>query len=203
MDIVKVERALSPYKFLSWLDTFTYTRESKTNLNLSTQDDDYDGKEDDDANENSVFDNGVEDERGDSDAVIGDDTLMEDEVDEPSNNDNDCHKNSVPVKQKQPNKKNRKRKECDKASEIDQEEISLIKSLKEDLQNQKKSNEESSPVDFFVSSLGADLKTLNERDFILAKHEIQNIVFKYQMARFGQEVLPNNLSNRSTYYNFP
>lgn len=191
-DIEKVERALAPYKFLSWLDNFTYTRESKTNLDLS-------------AKEDSILENEDEDGCGESDAVIDEDKPHD-------NNSNDSNENFVRVNSKLPNEKRKKRKECHQSSDLDQAKVLLIKSLKEDIQNQKKhAIKELNPVDLFVSSLGADLKTLSERDFILAKHEIQNIVFKYQMARYGQEPVPNSLSSRlnnnnsnnSTYYNFP
>ena len=41
-------------------------------------------------------------------------------------------------------------------------------------------------IDMYVRSLAADLRKLSERDYFMVKHEIQGVLFKYQMARFGQ-----------------
>ena len=80
-------------------------------------------------------------------------------------------------------------KKSAKESYMDDMELSLIKSLKDDLKDDKKVEKQLDSIDLFVRSLGADLRALNQREFFMAKHEIQNVVFKYQMARFGRDPL--------------
>ena len=186
-DVEKAERGLAIYNFLSWLDNFVYVREGKTNLKL---DEDYD-----ESDEASL------DQDNES---IGDDNdynefYRYDNVEEKNeSNDLDLLESSVDLKPKQVKRKAKqqitKSKKSMKQDYLDDMELSLIKSLKEDLKDHKKEEKDPDAVDLFVRSLGTDLRALNERDFFMAKYEIQSVVFKYQMTRFERETLVNSPS---------
>ena len=179
-DSEKAERALSPYKFLSWLDNFVYIREGKTNLKV------------DEVNDNS-------DENDESDEV--DSNYGENEehtIADKNNVPMETVLSLEPLKRKVPStKKTKRNKQAKKSSDnakdsyLQDMEISVIKSLKDDLSkgSENKKEKELDSVDLFVHSLGADLKKLGEREYFMAQNEIRGVVFKYQMARFVREPL--------------
>ena len=55
--------------------------------------------------------------------------------------------------------------------------------------NENKKEKELDYVDLFVRSIGADLKKLCERKYLMAQNEIRGVVLNYQMARFVREPL--------------
>ena len=196
-DAEKAEKALAPYKFLSWLDAFVYTRESKTNLMDEERNESQDNNNENDLSdgdemkENEVY---VE-ETGDSiDADSG--VLYNGDEDADSSTNTEMFTSPEPARKKQKNSLNTSKttqprsNKSTKATYLDEMELSVIKSLKDDLSrsnNNAHSEKELDSVDLFARSLASDLKNLKERDLHMAKHEIRNIVFKYQMAQFDRQ----------------
>ena len=68
-------------------------------------------------------------------------------------------------------------------------EFSLIKNLNERVSNKRKAEEtkEESKEDLFCRSLAADLKDLPCYERCLARNEIRNVVFKYQMSVMNKQ----------------
>lgn len=58
-----------------------------------------------------------------------------------------------------------------------------MKSIQESIANRKKSDAD----DRFAASIADDLRVLPENLKILAKHEIRNVVFKYQVQELNAE----------------
>ena len=54
-------------------------------------------------------------------------------------------------------------------------------------------------IDYFVKSLGADIRKLGEEEQHLARNEIRQVVFKYQMMRFQKrrQPVPESLGSPS------
>ena len=58
--------------------------------------------------------------------------------------------------------------------------------------------------DFFCTSLAADIKELHENLRYMAKQEIRNVLFKYQMAAMDKKTVPipnNNAHVPTSVYN--
>ena len=68
-------------------------------------------------------------------------------------------------------------------------EFSLIKNLNERVSNKRKAEEtkEESKEDLFCRSLAADLKDLPCYERCLARNEIRNVIFKYQMSVMNKQ----------------
>ena len=81
---------------------------------------------------------------------------------------------------KQPTKKKGK---GPKNEYLDEMELNVIRDIAKTIKDDPK---ELDGIDIYVRSLAADLPKLLERDYFMVKHEIQGVLFKYQMARFGQ-----------------
>ena len=107
-------------------------------------------------------------------------------------------KGKAPLK---PKEKNETTKKSAKSQYLDDMEISLIRDLGKSIKNEPK-QKELDGVDLYVRSLAVDLRKLSEHDYLMAKHEIQGVVFKYQMAQFDQQralpfIEPNNSNNNN------
>ncbi|MEO0688276.1 MAG: hypothetical protein AAFY76_25260 [Cyanobacteria bacterium J06649_11] len=51
-------------------------------------------------------------------------------------------------------------------------------------------------VDVYVNSLAADLHQFQQREYLMAKQEIQCIIFKYQMNKYHQSTLTRPAMSR-------
>ncbi len=70
---------------------------------------------------------------------------------------------------------------------IDEMELSVLKSIKNDICEKNKAKlveKEDDAEDCFAKSIAHDLRGLGQREKCMAKNEIRNIIFKYQMSTF-------------------
>ena len=84
--------------------------------------------------------------------------------------------NSTQTKNQQPPK--RKLQES-KESELDKQKISFLKTISQRMESRDKKKNENAEGRYAVTI--ADRLKLPYRDILMAKHEIENILFKYQM----------------------
>ena len=95
----------------------------------------------------------------------------------------------------------KKKEKGSKNEYLDEMELNLIRDLGKTI---KDDPQELDGIDMYARPLAADLRKLSERDYFMVKHEIQGILFKYQMARFGQNqggsVVGNSSVNTETNF---
>ena len=178
--VEKAEKEFRPYQFLTWLDPFIQLRESRSTVTKSV--------------ESQLSDNEIDEAYLDDPCI--DSARIDEAMDEEENPDSQVTPAEKTIKEVQ-NKKRKctqssnlegreKAKEQNKGTKdvyMDDMELSLFKSIKKDI---CESNQESKKVedgeDLFCKALAEDIKQLPIREKVMAKHEIRNVLFKYQMA---------------------
>ena len=200
-EVEKAQRALQPYSFLFWLDNFIHIREGRTNLNELSQSTVREASSDDENEEDKdplpFSDSEVSEnvDETDIDESLSSAIISPEPKTKPSRV---SQKRKAPLK---PKEKNETTKKSAKSQYLDDMEISLIRDLGKSIKNEPK-QKELDGVDLYVRSLAVDLRKLSEHDYLMAKHEIQGVVFKYQMAQFDQQralpfIEPNNSNNNN------
>ena len=96
-------------------------------------------------------------------------------------------KRKLPLKRKSEKMKDNSSSKKSKNDYLNDMELNLIRNLNDSVS--KPNNLDG--IDLYVRSLAVDLRKLSERDYMMAKHEIQEIIFKYQMSQFGMRGNPS------------
>ena len=173
-DVTKSENELHQYDFLQWIDNFIRQRTAKSNLPSSDVDEDSIdlNSERDEINEDYDFSDN-EEEDADEERV---ERLQK------------KHQQSIPIKEKPKiasSKSNVAPSKLKKhPGEMADMQLALMKSIQKDMEFEKKEKKEDD-IDLFVKSLGAELRKLDEIDICLAKHELSNTIFKFQMSKMN------------------
>ena len=81
----------------------------------------------------------------------------------------------------------------------EQEKVLLLKSIKEKMETRAK-KKEMDAEDRFVASIADELRDLPHRERLLAKNEIKNILFRYQMQDLETESNSNNNNNANNLF---
>ena len=201
----KAEKALEPYKFLSWLDNFIYIRESRSNVGSFENHEEIEDEADELDEDEDVLDGDFDADDNEFDEDILSSTSKSPSIISPNQTSSrpNSEASSVTSFNFAKQKPSQKRKAASSRSVgkekkakddyINEMEMNIIR----DLSKTVKSNELDG-IDLYVRSLAVDLKKISDRDFLCVKHEIQNIVFKYQMGQFG---MTNQQLVNSTYNN--
>ena len=90
---------------------------------------------------------------------------------------------------------NSKRGKSSKSDYLDDMEVSLIRDIGKAVKGESKEKPQDD-VDVYVKSLAADLRQFQQREYFMAKHEIQCIIFKYQMAKYHQSTPTRTTANK-------
>ena len=196
------------------MDKFIYIREDRSNIQINdiSEEEDY-CAESTRADDDNIDDNDL-DKNNDESADENEAFSVKNSRASPIASPEPLHslKGNLPQKRKSDSASLKTKRSKDvikkgnmaKSEYLDDMEINIIRDLSKSV---NKSNELDG-IDLYVRSLAVDLRKLSERDYILAKNEIQGILFKYQMSKFGQgqfsrpPVASNQAFNTSTsgYY---
>ena len=158
-DVVeKAERLFRPYSFLSWLDNYVQAREGRTNLPR----------------------NGAQEEV-EIDAIATAESRPDDEEVEEQGLIEEPPKLSG---KKMAGKKRPQTSQSSKDAHMNEMEFSLMNSLRETIAERRKqaSQKEDDADDLFCKALASELKELPNMAKCMAKNEIRNVIFKYQMS---------------------
>ena len=169
--VEKAQRDFNPYQFFSWIDIYLRPRESKTNvIDLDTE---------------SICSPGP----GSSNFI-----LDEDEQDSDNESENNDKKEtdieemeSKPTKRKQSKSKEKVNK-LRKLSMVDQKQIKLMEDIEREMLMEKELKQTAKVQDAeetYCINLACELRKFTEEEKCLIKHEINNVMFKYQMRRFN------------------
>ena len=96
--------------------------------------------------------------------------------------------------------RNSKRGKSSKSDYLDDMEVSLIRDIGKAVKGESKEKPQDD-VDVYVKSLAADLRQFQQREYFMAKHEIQCIIFKYQMAKYHQSTPTRPTANKENVSN--
>ena len=181
----KARKDFEPYLFFTWFDAYTRQRSSKSNIMCDNDSDSmvesYDKIDADDDGDGSSID-----DMSDTESVSSDQIEI---ISKPA-----CF-----IKPKEVGKRvnhNKEKRSCIKKSKTNDCELEMMKDITESIKRRRQTMDcenAKDPEDLFCGSLAAELRQLSERDRCMAKHEISNIIFKYQLAKFS----PSSTDNRS------
>ena len=193
---INAQRALNPYKFLSWLDDFVYVRESRTNVFQISDE----NKEDFSESEEENVDEDEKSDDSDQEYNYGDENYSEtastSSLLSPTISSTPLQKTAPtlqpPKKRTKISENGEKPKKLSKTGKgtknnyMEEMELNLIRDLGKSIKNDSNQLNKPDDIDLYTKSLAADLRKLSEREYAMVKNEFQGILFRYQMARFGQ-----------------
>ena len=167
--VEKAQRDFDPYHFFSWIDVYLKPRESKTNvIDLDTE----------------------------SMCSPGSSNFIMDEDDQVSDNDSESNDRkeadieemeSKPCKRKQSSSKDKMTK-VRKLSVVDQKQIKLMEDIEREMLMERELKQTGKVLDAeetYCANLACELRTFSEEEKCLIKHEINNVIFKYQVRKFN------------------
>lgn len=195
---------MSAYQFLSWLDNFIYIRESRTNV-TAINDVDSSESEEENLGENDLSDDSVQGEESEDEgqghcelANTSKASSLDKSITAPNNSSTPLpNTKSTPPPLKRKAKSSDKKAESEKSKMsrmgkgtkngyMDEMELNLIRDLGKSIKNDSNEPTKLDDIDLYTRSLAADLRKLSERDYLMVKNEFQGVLFRYQMAGFGQ-----------------
>ena len=199
--VKKVENELKPFKFFTRLDHFVLPRNSKSQFDQNDKEEHSQpvGRLDDQTSQE------CESHKWPDALDLDDDLTTERYLDEGrSSRVVSTHEKfpenvaaSVCKKQKSSQKRKLLISSSDKQ---EQEKMLLLRSIKEKMETRAK-KKEMDAADRFVASIADELRELPHRKMLLAKNEIKNILFRYQIQ--GLEKGSNSNNNNNAKILFP
>lgn len=188
--VEKAENELRQWSFLTWLDDFVQPRVSKSSFDVDTQS--YSQQTVDE--HHNTFEN---DEEND---FMGHDESNDVEI--PEDNTGLYPERIVTSKRQKgvniskPKQPIIKRKlSATKENELDRQKLSFLKSVNERMESRDKNKKVDDAEDRFASTIADDLRQLPHRQRLLAKNEIKNTLFRYQMEILDKS--NNNFNDQS------
>ena len=178
--VVQAEKALNSYKFLSWLDEFIQVRQGRSNLPRSQIYADSPGS-----------------------AVNEIETWERDEDLESENNENiekDGENENESKKSRPINNKKRKLSDTARGSLLEEMEYSVCSDIKSLIKVKKESSKQEvveDSEDLFCKTIASELKALPPYEKIMAKHEIRNVISKFEMMAMSKKMTAENCSSQS------
>ena len=166
-----------------WLDNFIRPRNSKSS---------FDDENDSECLDNvghSTFNNDDEDYVGEVESQQADDSYImspaitndvsvNDTTPQPKTNIQQVVKNPQPLKRKHAETKE---------TEMEKETLSFLKTINQRMEARDKNQKCEDPEDRYVATIADKLRELPYRERLMAKHEIENTLFKYKMQALEKE----------------
>ena len=179
VDVVeKAERLFRPYSFLSWLDNHVQACEGRTNLPRNG------AQEEVEIDAMATAENKPDDEEVEEQGLVEEPTKLSG---------------------KMAGKKRPQMSQSSKDAHMNEMEFSLMNSLRETIVKGKKqaSQNKDDADDLFCKTLASEVKELPNMAKCMAKNEIRNVIFKYQMSvmrnqnerKVNKNVSPCQMSN--------
>lgn len=203
--IEKAEKALQQYQFMEWLSTFIQPRDGRTNLKRariereSTIDAKEIEEEEDGLDKNENDDRDIENScdilEDDSDRVSQRTALINDEK-EVDTKDKDSQLDRPTKSKKKPRIQG-----AAKETLLEEMEYSILRKINLRMNEQEKRRKtdkvelkELDSEDVFCQALSLDLKKLPYYERCMAKHEMQNVLYKHQMSLMERQMRPYNFN---------
>lgn len=200
----KARRALEELNYLSWLFPFVKVRTTKSNISSAKED-----EEDEDFDENL---NNVDQNEADTNNEC-DDINEEMEATNESAAENSLQTRAVGNAEEEERDTPRlKRKLTGKVDKVSKVKVQTNKREKTDIEKEElkalqvinklaSAEENKGECEIFGELIAAELKTLDQRKLFLAKHEIQNVIFKIRMQALESDVngRPTALTRTATH----
>lgn len=195
----KAKKDIEPYKFFSWIDAYLRARSTKTNLPDADMESIASHISNDEPQDDfSEPDN--EDADTDKDGMDGDGMRIQEESEKPAQKPS----NSKKVKRRQAENKTTTRK-YPKLSIVEEKQLLLMDEIENDIvkEREQRTKKSEDAEDTFCASLASELRQFSQEERCLIKHEINNIIFRYQMSKFRPQGNPTYLGNgKQPSYNF-
>lgn len=205
--VEKAENEFNQFSFLVWLDDFIRPRNSRssfddeTNTTKPSDDESVDGGDirhstldhTNDFEESEAFQE-VDESYSMSPAVTNTYSMSPAITNDPSVVPNDLpphSKTHVQVKKKivLPKRNLTETKE----SEMDKQKLSFLKTINQRMEARDKKQKTEDAEDRYAATIADKLRDLPNRERLLAKHEIENTLFKYQMQALDKENVNNTV----------
>ena len=200
MAVEKAENELNQLSFLVWLDEFIRARNSRSSFdNANHQSDDGESFDGD-----STLDHDHNDDDQLESQQIEDSFIMSPGVtNDPSEVTNDFT-TSNPGTVFEGSKRNvtSKRKISAKDSEIDAQKLSFLKTINQRMEARDKKSKTEDVEDRYAATIADRLRDLPRRERLMAKHEIENTFFKFQMQALDKDG-NNNIMMQGNVNCFP
>eukprot|EP00112_Aurelia_sp_Birch-Aquarium-sp1_P009320 Seg2053.12 transcript_id=Seg2053.12/GoldUCD/mRNA.D3Y31 product="hypothetical protein" protein_id=Seg2053.12/GoldUCD/D3Y31 len=181
--VEKAKNDLEPYKFFSWIDDFLKPRNTKSNVQ--------EGDQESVASHVSTLED-PEEGIFDSDEDINDTERVVEHEDEVRHDERQTFEKDIepPVKKRKQSKEQKGKSNPSKLSPIEEKQLRLMEEMERDILNDRRSQEGAKAkdaVDTFCDSLASELRQFSERERCIIKHEINNVILKFQMAKFQSQ----------------
>ena len=178
----KAKKDLEHYQFFSWIDDFLKPRNTKSNVQ--------EGDRESVASHVSTLDDPEavmsesEEEINDTERVVRSEDELRDE--------RQSYEKEIepPLKKRKQSKEQKGKSKACKLSLVEEKQLRLMEEMEKDILKDRRSQESNmakDAVDTFCDSLASELRHFSEQERCLVKHEINNIIFKFQMAKFHSQ----------------
>lgn len=190
----KTEKALDQYKFFNWMDGFIQPRDGRTNIKSTADTNDRTEKE----NEEPIMSQNREEDENDyqCDQPPSQREERASDSDKEPPTEDPLPENEAPSK---PKKGKKRIQGAAKDTLLEEMEFSLISKMnarmseREKRQREGKNNKkELDSEDVFCQGLAMDLKQLPMYERCMAKNEMRNVLYKYQIAHMERQMRPYN-----------
>ena len=176
------KKDLEPYKFFCWIDDFLKPRNTTSNVQ--------EGDRESVASHVSTLED-PETEMSDSDEYM-DDTERAAGNDDVLQEAGETNEKGIepPVKNRKQSKEQKGKSKQSKLSPVEEKQLRLMEEMERDILNERRNQEgpiAKDAVDTFCDSLASELRQFPERERCLIKHEINYVIFKFQMAKFHSQ----------------
>ena len=195
----KVQKALEELNYFSWLFRFVKVRKTKSNLSLTKEGGEEDFDEDQYEDERNKEDENNEDES--NEGYNDEDQYEANELENSLKKSTEeiAEKQDTPFLKRKLTGKMEKTKltvrKCEK-SEIEEEEFKALQVIDKLASGEENKGE----CEIFGELIATELETFSQKQRLLAKHEIQNVLFKIRMQslEFNSKNRPTKLAAKAT-----
>ena len=159
-----------------WLDDFIHPRNSKSS---------FDDENDSECLDNvghSTFNDDDEYYVGEVESQQADDSYMSPAITNDVSVNDITSQPKTNIQQVVKNPQSLKRKHAEtKETEMEKEKLSFLKTINQRMEARDKKQKCEDPEDHYIATIADKLRELPYRESLMAKHEIENTPFKYQM----------------------
>ena len=194
--VEKAEREFNQLSFMVWLDEFIRPRNSKSSFDDGNDSECLDNVgnytfNDDDEDYVREAESQQEDDSYVMSPAVTNDVSANVSADRPKTNIQQAVKNIQSLK-----RRNAETKE----TEMEKEKLSFLKTINQRMETRDRKQKCEDPEDRYVSTIADKLRELPYRERLMAKHEMESILFKYQMQvldkRNANTMQVNSAENR-------
>ena len=190
-----------------WLDDFIRPRNSKSSFDVENDSESLGGvghstfNDDDDEDYDLEAGSQQADDSYDMSPAITNDFAINDSAYQPKTNIQQVIKNPKPLKRKHGETKE---------SDLEKEKISFLKTINQRMEARDKNQKSEDAEDRYVATIADKLRELPYRERLMAKHEIENTLYKFQMQALEKENVytmqassANNMGHNFPLLQFP